>query len=112
DRVERGIRDEVVDGLPHHRQGALAVGDHLHAAALELLGQVPGARIDRLVVVVVDVDGHVVQGHCSCPFGSPGVTGPWAGGKLGCRFSKKLLMPSMKSGRCMDSCISFSASSL
>ena len=67
----------------HHREGALAVGDHLHAAALELLGQVPGARIDRLVVVVVDVDGHVVQGHCSCPFkvlGSRvlGLAGSWA----------------------------------
>ena len=43
DRVERRVRDEVVDLAAHDGQGALAVGDHLHAAALELLGQVPGA---------------------------------------------------------------------
>ena len=70
DRIERRVRDEVVDPLTHHGQRALAVGDHLHAAALELLGQVAGARVDRLVVVVVDVDRHVVQCH-ACPFGSP-----------------------------------------
>ena len=34
------------------------------------------------------------------------------GGKLGCLFSKNAVMPSMKSGRNIDSCISFSARSL
>src|SRR6202011_315132 len=33
-------------------------------------------------------------------------------GKWGGRFSKKLVMPSMKSGRSIDSCISFSATAL
>ena len=64
DRVERRVRDEVVDPFAHDRPGALAVADHLHAAALELLGQVPGERVERLVVVVVDVDRLVVQCHC------------------------------------------------
>src|SRR5262249_49288039 len=61
DRVERGVRDEVIDPLAHHGPGALAVPDHLHTTALELLGQVPGAGIQRLVVVVVDIDRLVVK---------------------------------------------------
>ena len=61
DRIEGRVRDEVIDLTAHDRQGALAVGEHLHAAALELLGQVPGEGVDRLVVVVVDVDRPVVQ---------------------------------------------------
>src|SRR3954467_3214984 len=107
DRIEGGVRDEMVHPLAHHGQRALAVLDHLHAAAFELLGQMAGQRVDRLVVVVVDVDRLVVQRH------APVLSEVFQrSGKFGGRFSKKLVMPSMKSGRSIDSCISFSATSL
>ncbi len=61
DRVERRVRDELVDDATHDGERALALGEHLHAAAFELLGQVAGAGVDRLVVVVVDVDRPVVR---------------------------------------------------
>src|SRR5262249_61746121 len=99
DRVERWVRDEVVDPLAHHCPGALAVLDHLHTTALELLGQMPGAGVQRLVVVVVDIDRLVVQSWMRDPLRyslgchSPS---PFNGGKLGGRFSEKLVMPSMK----------------
>ncbi len=117
DRIERRIRDEVVDPLTHHGQGALAVADHLHATAFELLGQVASARVGRLVVVVVDVDRLVVNSlrdplRFSRVSHYDSFPGSLNGGKLGGRFSKKLVMPSMKSGRSIDSCISFSASAL
>src|SRR6185312_14795613 len=105
DRVERRVGDELVDDATHHGEGALALGEHLHAATFELLRQMPRERIGRLVVVVVDVDRHVVEfgGHSDTSFSD---------GKFGVRFSKNAVMPSMKSGRCMDSPISFSACSL
>ena len=46
DRVERRVRDEVVDLFAHDGPSALAVLHHLHTAALELLGQVPGAGVE------------------------------------------------------------------
>jgi hypothetical protein len=78
DRVERRIRDEVVDPLTHHRQGAFTVLNHLHPTAFELLGQVPGERVQRFVIVVVDVDRPVVEG-----MRSHGVSSGVNGGKLG-----------------------------
>ena len=111
DRVERRVRDEVVDHAAHDGEGPLALGEHLHAAALELLGQVPGERVDR-------------SRSSGCRRRSPGSPASFArscsgrsqarlsGGKLGCRFSKKAVMPSMKSGRSIDSCMSFSARAL
>ena len=69
DRIERRIWDELIDLTGHDRKGALALGEHLDAAALELLGQVPGEGVDRLVVVVVDVDRPVVQRAHRSPFG-------------------------------------------
>ena len=112
DRVEGGVRDEVVDPFAHHGPGALAVLDHLHAAALELLGQMTGEGVHRLVVVVVDVDRLVVQRHGLGPFPVQQSGQSPSGGKLGVRFSKNAVMPSMTSGRNIDSCISFSAWSL
>ena len=79
DRVERRIGDEVIDLTAHDGQGALAVGEHLHTAALELLGQVPGAGVHRLVVVVVDVDRPVVESHVASSFN---------GGKLAVSFRR------------------------
>ena len=61
DRVEGGVGDEVVDLLADHRHGASAVADHLHPARPELLGQVAGERVERFVIVVVDVDSLVVE---------------------------------------------------
>ena len=115
DGIERRVRDEVVDDAIHDRECALPLGEHLHAAALELLGQMPGAGVDGLVVVVVDVDRLVVDFWMRDPLryslGCHGVASS-SGGKFGVRFSKNAVMPSMKSGRCMDSPISFSAWSL
>ena len=120
DRVEGRVGDEVIDLAAHDRQGALAVGEHLHAAALELLGQVPGEGVDRLVVVVVDVDRPVVQrGHvgslrrlrsCSYVVVPIIVSAPAQQGREVRRaLLEEAVMPSMKSGRSSDSCISFSA---
>src|SRR5581483_1572486 len=85
---------------------------------LELLGQVTGAGVQRFVIVVVDIDRPVVQCwmrdslRYSLGCHQESFPGSLNGGKFGGRFSKKLVMPSMKSGRSIDSCISFSATAL
>ena len=58
DRVEGRVRDEAVDALADEQLHVLlAVVHRAHAAPLERGIEVPGERIERLVVVVVGVDG-------------------------------------------------------
>src|SRR6202000_2758551 len=68
DRVECRGRDEAVHPFPYDRLAVAAVTEHLNAAPAELLVQMPGKSIHRLVVMVVDVDGLIVQVSHGHPF--------------------------------------------
>ena len=61
DGVERGVRDEPVHRPAHEELDALAGLHDFDAAVAELLVEVPGERVQALVVVVVGVNGFV--GH-------------------------------------------------
>ena len=61
DRVERGVDDRVVHlAADHLVLAALDLGP-LHDAPAELRVEVPGERVDRLVVVVVGVEDQAVR---------------------------------------------------
>ena len=57
--VERRVRDEPVDLVGHHDVGPLAVAQDLHAPAPHRRVLVAGEGVERLVVVVVRVEGLV-----------------------------------------------------
>ena len=57
DRIERRVRDEAEELAAHEQERVAALLHRLHPARAELLVEVAGARVDRLVVVVVGVDG-------------------------------------------------------
>ena len=63
DRVERGVGDELEELPAHEQERVRALLHHLHAPLAELLGEVPGAGVEGLVVVVVGVDGAVSELH-------------------------------------------------
>src|SRR5258707_14911326 len=63
----------------------------------------------QFLIVVITVARLIVQSHNRLPLNRIHTL---SGGKFGGRFSKKAVMPSMKSGRSIDSCISFSATAL
>ena len=67
-RVERGVRDEAPHLAPGQEEGALALGHHLDAAVLVGRVEVTGAGVERLVVVLVRVDGAEAEvGHRVVP---------------------------------------------
>ena len=68
DRVECRVGDEAVDPVPDDCLGVLAVAEHLNATSAELLVQVPGKGVHRLVIMVVDVDRLIAQVPHHHPF--------------------------------------------
>ncbi len=63
DRVEGGVGDELEQLPAHEQERVRALLHHLHAPLAELLGEVPGAGVEGLVVVVVGVDGAISELH-------------------------------------------------
>src|SRR4051812_44391126 len=62
-RIERRVRNEAVDLAADDDLDVRALLHHAYAAVLEGGIEVPGERVERLVVVVVGVDRAQLIGH-------------------------------------------------
>src|SRR6516162_6776530 len=92
DRVEGRVGNEPVDPVADDRLGVAAVAVHLNAAPAELLVQVPGEGVQRLVVVVVDIDRLVAQVIHDHPFRYHRLS-------IGCSERRKLRRPLLEEAR-------------